>query len=144
MKLNRQQLINLVLGSFEAERNNDVARGLEILHPDFRKISILVGSDGNPFPTINSTQTEAAFRVASSVKGRKFDIVSVSADETNQIVHVEVIETEPQPTGQDLIWTYVAVCVIKDGKIWRTRHYGDPDLTAENFTESEILKVINA
>mgnify|MGYP000302448079 CR=1 FL=1 len=139
-KLSSSTLIQLVLNSFEAERTNNIEDGLALIHPDFTKTSMLK-SDGVVFPVLESKRVRQAVTVAYKVEGREFYIFNTAANEDSQTVFIELAEREPRVSG-DVLWPYVLVCVIEDGKILRTRHYGDPSLLQEVVTIDQIKEVV--
>lgn len=139
-RLSGQELVELVLASLEAERTHDVERGLALIHPQFTKTSMLKSND-TVFPVLDSEQVRQAVIAAYKVEGREFYIFNTASIEETQTVFVELAEHEPRESGA-VLWPYVLVCTIKDGKILRTRHYGDPALLQEPLSIEMIRKAV--
>lgn len=139
-RLSSQELIKLVLDSFEAEHTNNIEDGLALIHPDFTK-TIMLKSDGVVFPVLESKHVRQAVTAAYQVEGRQFYVFNTAANEDTQTVFVELAEREPRAAG-DVVWPYTLVCKIQDGKILRTRQYGDPALVQEAVTIEQIKKAV--
>ena len=135
-KLTETELIEAIHHSFEAERLNDIEGGLALLAPDFKRVSMLVSGDV-VFPTLQGDAITDAMKRAYAVLGREFHIISTAANEMTQTVFVELIEVEPR-TDSTVVWPYVLVCVFEDGRIKRTRHYGDPSILERHLTVDDV------
>lgn len=124
--LDKDELIEIVLGSLSAERDNNITVGKTLMHTDYRKTSMYLHKS-IAFPVLEGEAMREAMTKSYSVKGREFHIYNMAANEQTQTVFLELAELEPR-AGEHIIWPYVMVCYIEDGKIKRTRHYGDPAL----------------
>jgi len=132
-----------MLASFEAEKEGDVAKNAELLHEDFKVVDMVIAQDGSIFPTLEASKLKEQIDTAFKIEGREFTFKTVVADESTQTVVVEFIESYPDPETSQLYRTpQVAICQIKDGKIYRTRHYMDPRLSYENLSQSQIEKAL--
>ena len=138
--MNKADLIKLVLASFEAERHNDVSRGLELVSDDFKVTEMSLGNTGKElFPAVTAAVARDSIGEVYQIKGREYQFVNAMADESNQTVMVEFVETYPDPqTGQVYRTPQVAVCVVKDNKVYRTRHYNDPRVSYVEVTQQAI------
>lgn len=137
--LSEQELIDLVLGSFEAEKSNNVEENQKLIHDNFSVTDMVLDKDGNPFPRLSGQKLQELIGEAFKIKGRQFIFNNVAADEKKQVVFVEFIESYLNPkTGKTYRTPQVAVCEIKDGKIFRTRHYMDPRLPHEYLDQNVI------
>ncbi|HWT39686.1 MAG TPA: hypothetical protein VN081_00175 [Dongiaceae bacterium] len=134
--LSSSELIATVLASFEAERTNDVDGGLKLLHPDFKKTSVLIAND-QLFPRLEGEQVLKAVKAAYQVQGRQFHIFNTAADEVSQTAFIELVEIEPRGEATAL-WPYVLVCQFDDGLIYHTRHYGDPAVLARHLQLEDV------
>lgn len=144
MRLSSEQLIDLVLKSFEAERLGNIAENSQILHQDFKMTDMVIGKDKKYFPSLSGDKLHDAIKLAFTIKGRKFKFSTVIADEATQTVIVEFIESYPDTeTGKEYRTPQVAICQIRDGKLYRTRHYMDPRLSYEHLSESVIEEAIS-
>ena len=81
---------------------------------------------------------------AFTAKGRKYIFKSVIADEQTQTVIVELIESYPSPSTREVYRTsQISVREVKDGKIYRTRHYMGSRLSFEPLSSEEVEVVLN-
>ena len=135
------ELIEIVLASFEAEKAGDIQAGKNLIDDDFKKVSMVVSGD-KIFPTLSGDEVDAALQRAYQVKGREFHVWNTAANVKTQTVFIELAEVEPGKDEHDRIWPYVLVCQIKDGKIWRSRHYGDPATLKRNLSVEQIEKIV--
>lgn len=139
--LNADQLIALVLASFEAERTHNIDANLKLISKDFRFTDMTLNTDGTPFVVVGGQQACELMKVAFPIKNREFIFISICADENTQKVIVEFIESYPDPANNKEFRTpQVAVCEIKDGLIHRTRHYMDPRISYLHLSEQDINK----
>lgn len=142
--LTNDELKQLVLNSFMAERNNDIVAGREYITEDFTVTEMTLGKDGNHFPSLTGEELDNLMNLAFKIEGREYEFKTVVADEETQTVIVEFIESYPDPkTGKIYRTPQISVCNIKNGKIFRTRHYMDPRLSFENIDEETMNEVFN-
>ena len=142
--LTNDELKQLVLDSFIAEKNNDINEGRECITEDFTVTEMTLGKDGNHFPSLTGEELDNLMNLAFKIEGREYEFKSIVADEKTQTVIVEFIESYPEPkTGQIYRTPQISVCKIKSGKIFRTRHYMDPRLSFENIDEETMNEVFN-
>lgn len=134
--MNAKELIEIVMQSLEAERTGNVDMGRKLMSTDYRKTSMVLRGDVL-LPRLEADDVEPALLQAYNVQGREFHVFHAAADESTQTVFIELAEVEPRPEGA-IIWPYVMVCEIADGKIKRTRHYGDPALIGSSIQLSDI------
>jgi ketosteroid isomerase-like protein len=81
-------------------------------------------------------------RMAFKIEGREFEFKTVLADEPTQTVVVEFVESYPDPETKQVYRTpQVSICKIRDGKIYRTRHYMDPRLSYKYLSKEVIDSV---
>ncbi len=135
-----ENLLKLVLGSFEAERQNDVTRGLELVADDFKATEMSMGNRGNVlFPYVSAGTARKSIGEVYQIKDRKYQFVNAMADESKQTVMIEFVESYPNPkTGQLYLTPQVAVCEVRDNKIYRTRHYNDPRVPFSDVTQQDV------
>ena len=139
--LNNKDLKNLVLNSFSAEKNNDIVGNSKLLHDDFAVTDMMIGVNNDQFPRLSGQKLHDLINKAFKIKGREFIFKNVVTDENKQLVIVEFIESFPDPkTGNVYRTPQIAVCEVKDGKIYRTRHYMDPRLSFEFLSVEEVEK----
>ena len=137
--LDSEQLKKLVLASFEAEKNNDIEINKALLHPNFKMVDMVLSSDLKPFPSLEGEELEKQIQLAFPIKGRQFVFHTVIADEDSQKVIIEFTESYPDPKSKKVYRTpQIAVCEIKDGKIYRTRHYMDPRISHKNISSEDL------
>ena len=88
------------------------------------------------FPS-SSPDFSADMKDVYPIKGRKYKIKNIAEGE--DVVMIEVIESYPDPkTGRVYRTPLVIVVEIRDGKIFRGRHYCDPDISWLHLEEKEI------
>jgi ketosteroid isomerase-like protein len=141
--LSKKQLIALVLSSFEAEKANDIKKNSSLLHRNFRMTDMVYVAKDEYFPRLEGESLEKTINSAFLIKNREFKFKSVVADKKTQTVIVEFIESYPDTsTGRTYRTPQIAVCEIKDGTIYRTRHYMDPRLSFEYLSPESIDKAM--
>lgn len=144
MKPTKDELIKMTLSSFDAERAGDIDRNLEIIDKDFVMTDIVVGPNDTPFIVHAGKDMESLMQLAFQTKGRQYFFNTVIADENTQTVIVEFIESYPNPSNRQVYVTpQVAICVYKEGKLYRTRHYMDPRLSNMRLDIEEVKRIIN-
>lgn len=137
--LNSDELKELVMASFMAEKNCDIQVGLDLIHDDFTVTEMTLGNEGEHLPALTGDKLRELMKLAFTTKGREYIFKSVIADESTQTVIVEFIESyQNTKTGQVYRTPQISVCEIKGGKIHRTRHYMDPRLSFENLSDEQI------
>ena len=142
--LNSKQLKELVLKSFEMEKNKDPEANKELLHPDFAVTEITEDYDGTVFRRLEGPKLMKYMEMAFETTGREYEFKNVIADEQSQTVVVEFVESYPdEKTGKTFRTPQVSICEIKDGKLYRTRHYLDPRLSYKYLEESDIKKALS-
>ncbi len=140
MNENAEDLIKIVIASFEAEKTGDVRAGKNLISDDFKRISMVVSGD-KIFPTLSGDRVDAELKRTYQVKGREFYVWNMAANIETQTVFIELAEIESDEPDQ--VWPYVLVCQIKDGKIWRSRHYGDPDILKKNISIEQVREIVD-
>ncbi len=139
-----QELIDLVKASFKAEQDCDIRAGLELIHPDFTVVEMSEWYDGTTLKSLGGKDVRDLMKRAFTIKGREYDFKTIMANEASQTVIAEFVESYPDPkTGQVYRTPQVAICEIKDGKIYRTRHYNDPRLSYKQLSTQEIHKAFD-
>lgn len=139
--LTEQQLKQLVLSSFLAEKNCDIVTGLKCIDEDYRVTEMTYSESRSHFQSLSGKKLRELMEVAYAIEGRSYEFKSIIADKETQTVIVEFIESYPDPkTGQIYRTPQISVCIVKQGKIFRTRHYMDPRLLFANISEEEINK----
>lgn len=142
--LNAKELKELVLKSFEYEKNRDAENNKKLLHSEFVVTEMAMDNDGTVFRRLQGEKLLEYMDMAFETKGREYEFVSVVANFDTQTVVVEFVESYPDTeTGKVYRTPQVAVCVVKDGKIYRTRHYMDPRLSYECLDKSDIDKALS-
>lgn len=140
--LTKKQLIESVLASFEAERTHDITKNNALLHDSFRVTDMVLGK-GSVFPSLAGDKLQNMIKQAFQIKGREFIFQTIVADEVQQKVMVEFIESYPDKKSGKLYRTpQVAICIFKDGLLFRTRHYMDPRLSHEYLSQDAISKAM--
>ena len=136
--LTTQELINYTLATFRAEQDGDLQSNLDILDHDFAMSDMVMGRDA-PFLRYEGEEMRELMKEAFVIKGREYVFETVVADQAQQKVIVEFIESYPSPiTGEVYVTPQIAICVFKNGKLWRTRHYMDPSLSRAGLTVDVI------
>jgi ketosteroid isomerase-like protein len=139
--LDEESLKKLVLASFNAERTNNISENNTLIHDEFTFTDMVVGEDNEIFPSLGGPKLQELISEAFIIKGREFIFKNVLADESEQTVIVEFIESYPDPKSGKVYRTpQVAICKVKDGKIYRTRHYMDPRLSYLYLDQKSIDK----
>lgn len=143
--MNQDGLIQLVLSSFDAERQNNIEKGLELVTDDFTVTEMSLGNSGDKlFPSVTAEEVRKMIGQVYQIQERKYQFVNAMADEAKQTVMIEFVETYPDPkTGQLYRTPQVAVCELKDGRIRRTRHYNDPRVSFVDVTQEDIDKALS-
>ena len=142
--LNSKELKELVLKSFEMEKNNDPSKNKALLHPDFAVTEITEDYDGTAFRRLEGPKLMEYMDMAFETTGREYEFKHVIADEESQTVMVEFVESYPdEKTGKVFRTPQISVCEIKDGKLFRTRHYMDPRLSYKYLDKSDIDKALS-
>jgi ketosteroid isomerase-like protein len=143
--MNADELIRLVLSSFDAERQNDIAKGLELVTDDFKVTEMSMGNNGDVlFPSMSAETARTFIGQVYQIKERKYQFINAIADEAKQTVIIEFTETYPDPeTGQVYLTPQVAVCEVSEGKIRRTRHYNDPRVSFVKVTQTDIDRALS-
>ena len=142
--LNSKELKELVLKSFEMEKNKDAKSNQELLHPDFAVTEITEDYDGTVFRRLEGPKLLEYMDMAFETTGREYEFINVIADEESQTVVAEFIESYPdEKTGKIFRTPQISVCEIKDGKLFRTRNYLDPRLSYKYLDKSDIDKALN-
>jgi ketosteroid isomerase-like protein len=123
-----EELIQLVLSTFEAERQNNVEAALELLTDDYKMTDMMLANDGKTlFPAISAQSARDMIGQVYQIKERTYRFVNTGVDVEKGIVFIEFVERYPDPdTGQHYCTPQMAVCEVVGGKIRRTRHYMDP------------------
>lgn len=134
------ELIKIVTDSFEAERTNDISRGEELVSDDFKQRSMIISGD-RIFPVFAGGDIAIDLEEAYKLEGREFHVWNVAANTETQTVFIELAEVEPRG-GVKRVWPYVLVCKIEDGKIKRSRHYGDPATLKKNLTVNQVRSAV--
>lgn len=135
--LSAEELINIVISSFDAESSNNTQIGRELITDDFKQRGMYVSGD-KIFPVFAVSKD---LDIVYSQTGRLFHIWNVAANESSQTVFVELAETEPRE-GRQSIWPYVLVSKIEDGKIKRSRHYGDPRISKMDVSIDQVRDAV--
>ena len=138
--LNSNDLIKIVLDSFEAERTGNIEKGRALIANDFRQQSMILSGD-KIFPIFSNGNDDVTLDDTYLVKEREFHIWNIASNVESQTVFVELAEVEPR-NNKKKVWPYVLVCKIENGKIKRSRHYGDPAVLTKDISVSDIEKVV--
>lgn len=138
--LNANELIDIVTKSFEAEKTGDTELGLELVSEDFKRRAMIVQED-KVFPVVSSQDIKSEVNNSFRVEGREFHVWNIAANEESQTVFVELVEIEPKD-GRERVWPYALVCQIEDGKIKRSRHYGDPGTLDSSITVDDVREAV--
>lgn len=134
-----EQLKQLVLDSFAAERSSDTQKGLSLIHPEFKITEMNADEDGKPFVTATGQDLRNQLATAFGITTRNYQFVHVLADEATQTVIIEFVESYlDEATGTYFRTPTVSVCEIKDGLVYRTRHYGDKRLSLLHLDQTTI------
>jgi len=137
--LNSKELKELVLKSFEMEKNKDPKANKELLHPDSAVTELTEVYDGTVFRRLEGPKLTEYMYMAFETTGRDYEFKHVIADEESQTVVVEFVESYPEEkTGKVFRTPQISVCEIKDNKLFRTRHYMDPRLSYKYLDKSDI------
>jgi len=138
--MNREELINFVLDSFAAEKDGDFEKGLSLIDDDFKVTEMFLIND-EPFASISGEDIKESIKKVYKIEGREYIFKNIAADEEKGVVFVEFVESYPDPkTGQVYRTPQVAVVSVKDGRLYRTRHYTDPRLSFEKLSEEDVDK----
>lgn len=130
----------IVLAVLRDELNGDIYGALKKLTPDYTMTWVYKSpKNGTLFPkTKKDIKTELA--EVYPIIDRQYDIKNIA--EGNDVVMVEVIESYPDPKTKKVYRTpLVIVLEMKAGKIYRGRHYCDPNLSYLYLTKSQLKKV---
>jgi ketosteroid isomerase-like protein len=142
--MNANQLKQLVLDSFAAEKASDAKTGLTLVHPDIKITEMNVGSDGRAFYSESGQALRDEIEGTFQITTRDYQFVHVMADVETQSVMVEFVESYlDEDTGQYFRTPIVAVCEIKDGLIFRTRHYTDNRLSHLYLDQTAIDEALS-
>jgi ketosteroid isomerase-like protein len=137
--LNRQQLIDLIMASFEAERVSDTQKGLSLIHPEFAAVEMDVDSSGHALRRVTGQEIRDSIQEVFQIPDRRYQFVHAIADENTQTVMVEFVESYTDTkTGKRFRTPTVSVVEVKDGLIWRSRHYGDKNLSFMFLSREQV------
>ncbi|HET8991471.1 MAG TPA: hypothetical protein VFN31_00365 [Candidatus Saccharimonadales bacterium] len=141
--LTKQQLIDHTLASFSAEQDQDIKSNSELLHDSFSMTDMVLRGNEH-LPKLSGSELNQAIKEAFTIKGRQYEFINIIADEEIQTVMVEFIESYPDPETNEIYCTpQIAVCIYKDGKIYKTRHYMDPRISRKHIPIEDIRKAID-
>ena len=140
MNYSAAELIKIVTDSFEAERTNDVQLGESLITDDFKQRSMIISGD-KIFPVFAGGDIPVGLDEAYALEGREFHVWNVAANESTQTVFIELTEVEPTKDSKR-VWPYVLVCQIQDGKIKRSRHYGDPATLKSDISVEQVRDAV--
>jgi ketosteroid isomerase-like protein len=128
--------INLILEVLKNEVDGDVDAALQKLSPNYSMTWVYETKEGGLFPTTSNDVKQELGEVY-IIKGRQYDIRNIT--ESKNVVMVEMIEIYPDPDTNQIYRTpQVIVLEIKDGKIYKGRHYTDPKLSYRELTVEDI------
>lgn len=136
----QEELIKIVTDSFEAERTHDVDLGKTFITNDFKQRSMIISGD-KIFPVFAGGDVPVSLDDAYALEGREFHVWNVAANVETQAVFIELAEVEPT-TELKRVWPYVLVCQIEDGKIKRSRHYGDPATLQADISVEQVREAV--
>lgn len=132
------------MASFKAERQSDSARGLELIHPDFAAIEMCVNSKGEPFQRVTGQAIRDSIKEVFQISDREYQFVHAMADEEQQTVMIEFVESYTDPeTGKRFRTPTVSVVEVKDDLIWRSRHYGDKNLSFMYLPQDQVDEALS-
>jgi ketosteroid isomerase-like protein len=133
-------LIKIVTDSFEAERTNDVTLGKSLITSDFKQRGMIISGD-KIFPVFAGGDIPVRLEDAYALDGREFHVWNAAANEETQTVFIELAEVEPTKDSRR-VWPYVLVCQIEDGRIKRSRHYGDPATLQQDISVEQVRSAV--
>jgi ketosteroid isomerase-like protein len=136
----QDDLIKIITDSFEAERTNNVKKGKRLITDDFKQRGMIISED-KVFPVFAGGDISVGLEDAYALEGREFHVWNVAANERTQTVFVELAEVEPTKDSKR-VWPYVLVCQIENGKIKRSRHYGDPATLRSNISIDQVRDAV--
>ncbi len=103
-----------------------------------------IGPDGAVFRTVEGEQVRNLIKRTFQISDREYQFVYAAADAVRQVVMVEFVESYTDVTnGKRFRTPVVAVCEIKDRKIYRTRHYTDDRVSYKYLDQSDIDRVLS-
>lgn len=129
----QQKNINLVLSILQDEIKGDIKSALEKMDKNYSMTWIYQGKK-KLFPRVTTKNLKKVMAKTYTIKGRAYDIKNIVANDC--IVMVELIEsyaTHKTPL--------VLVLEIKNGRIFRGRHYCDPQLSHKKLTKRQLSSV---
>jgi ketosteroid isomerase-like protein len=138
--------LELVLAILDDEVRGDIPSALEKMHPEYKMTWMYQKNGKNPtlFPHTLFTNLESAkdeLNEAYTMKDRNYDIITKTA--TGDIVTIECIESYTDPMTDTTYRTpLVIILQIKNGKIFRGRHYCDPAISYMHLDQETIKKVL--
>lgn len=136
----QDELIKIVTDSFEAERTNNAMQGKSLITDDFKQRGMIISGE-KVFPVFAGGDIPIGLEDAYALEGREFHVWNVAANEKTQTVFVELAEVEPTKDSKR-VWPYVLVCQIENGKIKRSRHYGDPATLRSNISVDQVRDAV--
>lgn len=136
----QEELIKIVTDSFEAERTHDVDLGKTLITNDFKQRSMIISGE-KIFPVFAGGDVPVGLEEAYALEGREFHVWNVAANVETQTVFIELAEVEPTAESKR-VWPYVLVCQIEDGKIKRSRHYGDPATLRTDISVEQVREAV--
>lgn len=133
----------LVRGILQDEITGDVQSALNKMHPNYSMTWVYKRRDGVLFPKVTSEKIRQEMEKVYVIKGRKYDIKNLLSQ--NNIVVVEMVESYPDPNNPQKVYRtpLVIVLEIKNGKIYKGRHYCDPQISYEFLSESQVNQAFN-
>lgn len=142
MKNFKSKKIKLVMNILKDEIHGDVQSAFKKLTKDYTMTWVYRHpKTGKVFPQTRSnikTELEKVY----PIKGRHYDIKNIA--EGKNVVMIELIESYPDPKTKKIYRTpLVIVLEIKGNKIYKGRHYCDPNLSYLYLSEKKIKRLFS-
>jgi len=129
----QEENINSVKEILDDEIRGNFESALKKMHSDYSVVWMDHSTQGNiRIKSIKDNDFMDLMKQAYKIKGRNYNIQNIVAG--GDVVMVECIE-EYNDEKRTYKTPLVLVIIFKDGKIWKSRHYCDRDLSFENIDD---------
>jgi ketosteroid isomerase-like protein len=123
-----QKNIKIIREILKNEIDGDIQSALKKMHKDYSMTWMYKNKAGVIFPCVRSKDIKKEMRKVYIIKNRKYNIKHIIAQ--GNVVMAEMIESYPNPKTKKIHRTpMVVVWEFKNGKIFKGRHYCDPQIS---------------
>lgn len=134
--------IKTILSVLDDEVRGDISAALSKLSSQYKMTWIYQSASGELFPKVGPGIGKRDMADAYQIVGRKYDIRNIA--EGDDLVMLELVESYPdQGSTRTFRTPLVLVLELKNGKIFRGRHYCDPRLSYKSLSTKRINEALS-